>query len=255
MAREEGNNKDSASVDKLQKRLYQPGMDGVKIRPRSYLHPERVDAPSAWQQDNTTTSMKKKRKKPLSQFSIAQKVFFLSFLVFLFSAGFAFITFYQNKNTISSNNIELAFDHVAFVDGGDELAVSIDVTNRNHAPLLFTNMSLEYPSVTALNDSGVGRDTFALDTIQPGETKTAEFTVVLYGEQGSQNDLRAVFEYRVEGSNAIFKKDNSSLVTLRSTPVDIVLNAREEVLIIKKKRMNFQLSLNLKTHYLICYYN
>ena len=232
MSDEQQNNRKKrfkTSIESLQKNLYKPGVDGVRIRSRSYLHPEHTEAPNNWQDKNNEELMSKKPKK-IARFSVAQKIFFLSFLVFLFSAGFAFMTFYQNKNTVSSKNIEVAFDHVAFVDGGDELTVSVDITNKNNSPLMFTNMTLEYPSVTSANENGVERSSFTLDTLRPGETKTAEFAVVLYGEQGSQNDLRGIFQYRVEGSNATFEKVENSLVTLRSTPVDIVLDSSEQII-------------------------
>ncbi len=223
---------EESSVESLRQDLYQPGATGVKIRGRSYLRPQRVEVPSRWGQPRNTadTEMKKRKKTALGRFSLGQKIFLFSFLIFLFSAGFAFVTFYQNKNTVSSQNIEVVFDHVAFVDGGEELQVSIDVTNKNNAPLVFTNVVLEYPSVTALNENGVGRLDYPLDTLRPGETKTAEFTVVLYGEQGTQNPLETIFQYQVEGSNATFEKRQGSLVTLRSTPVDIVLESRDEII-------------------------
>lgn len=230
-------NKDS-SIESLKEDLYRFGSKGVQVKSRSYLHPEKTDVDSGWKKENINSNMSK-RKKKISRFSLAQKVFLLSFVVFLFSAGFAFMTFYQNKNTISSNNIDLVFDHVAFVDGGDELKISIDVTNYNHAPLEFTNVLLEYPSISTLNENGIERQVLSLDTILPGETKTAEFYAVLYGEQGLQNSLNGTLEYRVEGSEATFQKKESSLVTLRSTPIDIVLKSSDQIINMQEEVYDF----------------
>lgn len=228
MAEDSDKKRISESLDSLEEGLYKKNaQDGVRIRERAFLHPNRTEANETWEPDPIEVTMKKKKKQ--KRFTWAQLVFMGSFVLFILAAGFTFVTFWQNKNTVSSKNIEVAIDHLAFTDGGDELMVSVDVTNRNHAPLLNTLVALDYPSLSALNENGIARETFELETLRPGETKTAEFTIVLYGEQGTQHPISADFQYRVEGSNAIFEKVTDSLVTLRSTPIDIVLDARNEI--------------------------
>ena len=220
----------SESLSEVESDLYKKSTsDGVRIRERAFLHPNRTDTNTNWDPNEDHPSMNKRTKKRTTRFSWSQKLFFISFLLFVIAAGFTFVTFWQNRNTVSSKNIDIVMDHVTFTDGGDELIVSVDVTNRNHSPLRSTAVALEYPSLSALNANGIAREVKELDVLLPGETKTAEFSIVLYGEQGTQHPLQAGFQYRVEGSNAIFEKTSDTLITLRSTPIDIVLDARTEI--------------------------
>ncbi len=239
MANDQEKKRLSESLDALQDDLYKKSAkDGVRIRERAFLHPNRNEAKKSWEPDPVEVSMKKKKQK---RFTWAQKIFMASFLLFVVAAGITFVTFWQNKNTISSKNIEIAMDHLAFTDGGDELSISVDVTNRNHGPLGSTVVVLNYPSLSSVSESGVAQETFELETILPGETKTAEFAIVLYGEQGTQHPISADFQYRVEGSNAIFEKISESLVTLRSTPIDIVLDSRTEIVSGQEATYNFSI--------------
>lgn len=216
------------AVEELKQGLYKQGASGVKIKPRTVLRNKEDPVINNQGWDNVQDMPKQTRKKS-ARFTWAQKFFLASFLFFAVAGGFTFFTFYQNKNTVSGNNIHIDFSHPTFIDGGEEMVVGVTVTNKNHAPLAEVKVFLEYPSVTAGNDSGIARMSKEIGLIGPGESKVSEFPLILYGEQGSQKNLEASLQYQVQGSNAVFEKKDTSFITLRSTPVDILFSVPSEV--------------------------
>ena len=194
--------------------------------------------------DNFTHLNKKKvldtwTLSPKDEKSFAGKLFmkssafkkFLTFSVifFLLAVGFAAYTFFVRGNTISNENIDMAILGNAFVAGGEELPLQIEVTNRNSSPLLLADLLIEYPKSSSSDlASGNERLRVSLGSIPAGGVRNENAKITLFGGQGSIKPIKIILEYRIEGSNAIFVKEKEYQVTISSTPLNITLDAPTE---------------------------
>lgn len=159
------------------------------------------------------------------------KKFFIGSVIFcVLTIVYGFYMFFFGGNAVSNENIDIAVLGNTFTAGGEELPLQISITNKNALALLLVDLVLEYPKSSANNLSGeVERIRESLGTIPSGSVRNENVAVVLFGEQGSVRPIRIGLEYRVEGSNAIFVKERMYEVNINSTPINIAVDAPNEV--------------------------
>ena len=124
---------------------------------------------------------------------------------------------------VSSKNIEIGILGNAFVAGGEELSLQIEVTNRNNASIEFSDLLIEYPR--GVGEGDMARERLSIGTIGPGQSVIEDIKLILFGEQGSIQEIRVVLEYRIQGSNAIFVKEKSYPVTISAAPLTLLIDS------------------------------
>ncbi|MGH7250022.1 MAG: hypothetical protein ACREGC_03540, partial [Minisyncoccia bacterium] len=133
-------------------------------------------------------------------------------------------------NTVSNNNIDISVLGNNFTSGGEDLPLIVGITNRNNAPLELVDLVIDYPKGSSGNSvSGTGHFRESLGTIPPGSVRNENVSLVLFGEQGSTQELKVSIEYRVAGSNAIFVKEKPYEVNITSTPINLSVDAPASV--------------------------
>src|SRR3989338_1971896 len=175
---------------------------------------------------------------PLSDFgrkffmrtSIFKKFFILSISFFGLALLYGGYMFFIGKNTVSNENIDISILGNSFVAGGEELSLQISIGNRNAVALELADLVVEYPRNSGGELIGdTERILVSLGTITPGQVHNKNIKVILFGEQSSVRPVKFSLEYRVEGSNAIFVKEKIFEVNINSTPIDISLEAPEDI--------------------------
>ncbi len=157
------------------------------------------------------------------------KILFLISFIFMLGAGvFAYWKISTGTNLVSPENIDVSIFGNAFVDGGSELILQVEIGNRNSAPLANADLFLSYPAKDASTEE-FEIQTESLGRVGIEDSITSEFALTLFGEEGSARLVTAELQYRVEGSNAIFTKKEEFLVTLRSSPLQLFIDAPEQV--------------------------
>ncbi len=200
-------------------------MDIVPPSRRATLHEEHTDAPDDWAHESEPAMP---RRPHAEDHSVFKKIFFGSLAVLgialLVVAGSFLI-----GGSISANKVTVAITTRPFVDGGEPLPVDVTITNRNRSPLELATLTLQYPS-SSQNGSGIARIEREVGNLGVGDSRTESFSIQLYGEEGVAKSISAHLEFRVAGSNVVYDRDESTDVTVRTSPVRLTLEMPDSVL-------------------------
>lgn len=197
---------------------------------RSVLHDEKIVASDSWKDDTSIASPTVVMQKPVKTTSFFKNMFFAS-LIFLFVAVVILgLSFVNGGNTVSEKNVDIAITTKAFVDGGESLPVDVTLVNKNKLGLELATLVLEYPQGNDDNSGTKGRIEREIGTLAAGASHQESFVIQLYGTQNSQRNITAHIEFRVQGSNAVYDKDQSTMVTIRTSPITITLAAPDKAI-------------------------
>lgn len=198
---------------------------------RSRLHQEKVVYEDDWKAKQVDTSFTPMIvKKPSTSFF--KKLFFGSLVCLVIALIVFAVSFLGGGNTISEKNVDIVITTKSYVDGGEQLPVEVTLTNKNKLPIELATLVLEYPegNQEAANASGaLARITREIGNIPAGATHQESFSIQLYGAENSERTIHARIDFRVQGSNAIYNKEQPTAVTIRTSPVTITLTAPEQV--------------------------
>jgi hypothetical protein len=229
-------------IEELKNKLFNKS---YKTKPASRLgfaYGQKKDVPDSWEEEEKKGEAKDDSKgKFFLKTSTFKKFFIFSVVFFVLALGFACYIIFSGGNTVSNDNIDMSVLSDASVAGGEPFPIQVEIVNRNSSPLELADLVVEYPQSSSDNSSGgTGTIRTSLGTIPAGGTQDENIKIVLFGEQGSVQDLKISLEYRVEGSNAIFVKEEPYEVTISSTPINLSINAPDEA------NPNQEISLNVK---------
>lgn len=220
------------SIDKLKTALYSKrGLE--KHRDRRILRNWGLgtNVPSTW------TAEKEADLEPVALFpgiqnkSLPSLILIGSIAFFVVCVAVAAFFMLGGGNLISNKNIDIAISGPVATPGGQELSLQVSLTNRNSVPIELADFIVEYPGTArSQNDLSLplGRTRESIGTIKPGETINKNVRAVLFGKEGENQTLKMSLEYRVQGSNAIFVKDDSYDVLISSSPISVVENGLSE---------------------------
>lgn len=199
---------------------------------RSVLHEEKVVSSDDWKSPVQPPDSFQPMKPIIKTTSWFRNIFIASLLFLVVAVVVLGVSFYNGGNSISEDNVEIAVTTKTYADGGESLPVDVTIINKNKVPLELATLVLEYPegSGDASGTGTVARISHDIGTIGAGATDQETFTVQLYGTQNSQKTITAHMEFNVEGSNAVYDKDEPALVTIRTSPVTITLDAPDKAI-------------------------
>jgi len=222
---EERNSEDKGRIDNLEKNLYSRKKDQVASRKRREFHERDFGVSDTW--DHVEEVIPVKSRRPIIKIILSASVAF-----FVISAIFSGFFFFKGVD-ISPNNIVIKVEGPALVGGGEELGLQITIKNNNPVPIETADLIVEYPSGTrsAANiDVELPRHRESLGTINPGEEIRKSVEAVLFGEESSNKIIDIIVEYRVRGSNAIFKAESNYELALSSSPLSLTIKSLEEAI-------------------------
>lgn len=221
-----GRNKLS-KVEELKNKLFSKDYH-TKIEHRdNFSHPHTRDVMDSWTVKDKAIHHS---KNFFMKTSLFRNFFVFSMFFLILALGYGFYVFFVGGNTVSNNNIDITILGNTFTAGGEELPLQIGITNKNTLALELVDLVVEYPKSSSGDLSGeVERIRESLGIIPSGSVRNENVKVTLFGEQGSVRPIKITLEYRVEGSNAIFVKEKLYEVNINSTPIDISINAPNEI--------------------------
>ena len=209
-------------IAELQKRLYARDPASLPKRKFGILRPLKQNVTSQWGQTELA------KDTPVRRPSISGYKRFFIFSLFFFLVALAVLAFsvFRGALTLSSKNVDLAVLGSSFVAGGDELPIQVEIVNKNSSDLLDATLVLDYPKgATDVTGSDVVRIERKLGVVPSGKTKSEEFSVVLYGEQGMSRVINARLSYTLAGSSSTFQKEKAFSVVISSSPLALTLDA------------------------------
>src|SRR3989344_6743560 len=211
------------SIDKLPGRLYRND-GGVTKHRHGGLHRDEYNVSPDWKEEVKTP------KLPPDKNALFKKFFLGSLIFFFVSILFAFYTFYGGFNVVSNENIELSVLGPAFTEGGSDLNLQFDIKNGNRQALEYADLIIEYPKGATLSgDSDIVRITKSVGDVGAGKSASENVKIVIFGDEGSERIVKATLEYRLSGSNAIFLKQATFPVHVKSSPISISVSDLREV--------------------------
>lgn len=231
-------------IEALKHKIYTTSNDVVRKTREGVLHVKNnVKIPDTWaprvqEHVETTTRI-------MSKPSLFKKFFLSSLIFFVGAVGFAVYKFYGGDNAVSSEKIEIEILGNSFSGGGEALPLQIAVTNKNAVPLELADMIVEYPKGS--DNTVLERRRIEFGEIGSGKTIAENVEVTLFGEQGSDKAVKAILEYRVRGSNAIFTKEFVHNVSINAAPLVLSIEAPKDVSSNQEMTLRFKTVLNSKT--------
>jgi hypothetical protein len=224
---------DEENIDRLEalnRKLFSKNPQSIKPKRPGVLHERLYDISRDWKameaKKDIRPPMIVEIKTPQSS-SFFKKMFFYSLGFLVLAVGFAFFVFERGSNSVSADNIDISILGNTFTGGGEDLALEINVSNKNAVELQYSELDISYPKgasdSTSNNDFVHVRQT--IGTLGAGKSKDQNLKVVLYGQQGAIKDITATLDYRIPGSNAIFTKVTKYSVTISSAPLNLSIDA------------------------------
>ncbi len=213
--------KRKSHIERLREKIYSPKTKSPSDKPRGNIIETHHPVADAWQKE--PPHVPRTKKKSLLGNTMFRKFFIGTILFFLFSIGFGVFMFFGGRNTVSADNIDLNILGNAFVSGGEELPLKIELVNRNNVSLEFSDLILQYQQGSGAGEE-LRSDRVTVGTIPAGGKVDKLVTLTLFGQQGTTRDVNITLEYRVKGSSAIFVKEKLYVVNISSTPVNLTVD-------------------------------
>jgi len=248
--------KDQKNIEALRQRLYERHFSEINSK-KSTLVNEQINVARGWDgiADKVVTSVRDEPKQepviptinatPLSIITADEPkrsyrwiIILASIGIFLIVAIFSSSYLFFGANQISGKNISINLNAPFAVAAGDAVSLQVSIANQNSVPMESANLVLNYPVGTKTNDEQA-RDIFEeripLSNLLAGEAINLPISIVLFGEENQEKEIKAYIEYRVSGSNSTFSKEaepvivkiNSSPLVIRADTISKVSSGQE----------------------------
>jgi hypothetical protein len=226
---------DKHKLDKLESKLYSRTNSVEAEYKKHDLQMKSYETPQVWDDDmsegiedslGNQNNMSRKTKNPF------YKLLLGSFVFLAISLAIAFFLVMGGGNNVSADNINIIIGGPIQIGGGQELSLDVGIENKNSVPLQLVDVVLDYPSGSKTADekrSDLKRERVNIGDVDSGQFSHKIFKSILFGEEGSTQEIKVSIEYRVPGSNAIFQKEKSFTILLNSSPVSIVTKGLKEI--------------------------
>ncbi|OHA15228.1 MAG: hypothetical protein A3H57_02385 [Candidatus Taylorbacteria bacterium RIFCSPLOWO2_02_FULL_43_11] len=200
-----------------------------------------------WNQEEEKKESVPETVSSRNTYAILKQILIGSVVLFFASLGVAAYVFWGGSNIISTKNILISLNTPSSVAGGEKLPVEISIINQNNVALLTAEVLVEY------GDGGrepedlskeLRRYREAIGPIEINGNINKKYEVVFFGEEGESKEIKVTLEYRVKGSNAIFKKTETQLVSLSSAPVSVSVESAKEISVGDEAVFTVKLSAN-----------
>lgn len=214
------------NLDNLKDRLYRKEESFSERKKRAglrILSKEEQAPPGDW------APPPEANKKKIISFSM-KKIFIIAVIIFLLSVSV--IVFYLTKgfNIISSGNITLDIRGPAGIDGGEPVNLDFFIENKNDEAMEMASLVIEFPG-GAFSEEGneLTRERYSMEKIEANSSfkKSLEFN--LFGGENEEKIIKAILEYRLSGSSAIFAKESEYRIKINRPAIGVSLSLPKEI--------------------------
>ncbi len=216
-------------IERAKRDLYQSKEDGVQQREAPVLsHPD-IDVANNWK--DTTIVTERTKKNNTGTFLLKLIVVFAVLSTFA-SGGYLLYQLVDPFSKPSDKNIQIVFDIPVGVTPGVPADIIMRISNLNRVPLEYANLTLVYPSGTrsAENpDKDVRDEKKLLGVVAPGQVVEYRTKAIFLGEENMNKELRAGLEFRFDGINSVFTKEDVRQIRLLASPVNLVVETLKEI--------------------------
>lgn len=197
-----------------------------KRTPVSSDESEETSVEEEWDTPDLDEMLKYERRKPEGH-PFMKKLFVFAAAFFFIAVAAAAYMFLGGASFVSTRNVDIAVLGPVSASAGQVLEIGIAVTNRNNADLEMTDLSIQFPHGSRDPQDPARPLTYTreeLGVVRAGREVTHNTSIILMGEQGQIQEIRVSVEYRVRGSNAIFRRDKTFEVVIGESPVSMTVS-------------------------------
>ncbi len=217
-------NADMSTLERLRRKLY------AQNAPEQFSVPELAQEPvaepvAAWAPPAEPVSKKKPRVSWAVIFLGVAAVFFI-----LAVAGAAYFLIFGARS-VSTDRVIISIDAPTAIASGDSVSLLVSVQNNNPVQIHSTLLAVDFPESTRSSESidlPLNHFEDTLGDISAGEQGQQTVRAVLFGAENERISIPVRFEYRVEGSNAVFVKETTYEFAVTSSPLSVRAEAVTE---------------------------
>lgn len=163
---------------------------------------------------------------------IIKAVLIASLLFFLFAVGLAGYYFIGGKNQVSCKNVDITVTGPRSIASGKKLLLDIAVTNNN--PVIMKNASIEVVFPDGAREAERASVTLSstkeqVGTIELGERVRTSATALLFGQEQTEQEIKALVRYEIDDSSASFSCEKPYIILISTSPVSLTVEGLEEI--------------------------
>jgi hypothetical protein len=220
---------EDSPIEELAKELDTPGADLSGTFTRAGFHREIHDVETDWTHEHGNTMPILSRMRFTKKHkTLATWLFGAAVIFFLAALGTAAFFLTGDRNVLTADKIDIRVTGPTKVAAGEVLPLAIEIKNNNASTLQVADLLIEYPAGTrSAEDVAVPllRVRMGLGDLAPGERAATTTEAVIFGKEGTKQNVIVSLEYRVAGSNAIFVKERAFMVEIDDSPVRLSIAA------------------------------
>lgn len=216
-------------LEDLEKDLYTE--DGGKLESRLrrpiILDGKYGNLPTSW----IGRDKKKKLGLVISNSSMYIKILVGFFAVALIIGVSAFVFLYLGTR---GGEVEISVGGNERIEAGGVFTLPVIFKNVSKETLREAELTIVTPEGSLVREGGLDKPLPSrliekLDDLDPGETRTKEITVRIFGKEGEKKNVEAVILYRPESLRARFSSRTVKSLTINRVPLAVFMEAPETV--------------------------
>ncbi|MBU1292573.1 hypothetical protein KJ819_00715 [Patescibacteria group bacterium] len=215
-------NDDTSTLERLRRKLY------AQEAPETFTVPELAHEEVA-QPGVSWSPPPVEDKKPRISWAVIFLIVAAVFFVLAVAGAAYFLIF--GARAVSTDRVIISIDAPTAIASGDTVALLLSVQNNNPVPIHSTLIAVDFPETTRSAesmDTPLNHFEDTLGDIEPGKAGQQTIRAVLFGAENERVSIPLRFEYRVEGSNAVFVKETTYDVAITSSPLSVRAEAVTE---------------------------
>lgn len=222
-----------SSLDELNKKMYTKDFNEVPIR-NALGQTGAPEVADSWGEDSFSDNdfdassgagfMSKTQR--LARWALYAAAAFL-----VIAIVFGAVSYFRGTG-ISSKNVSITIEGPGTASGGEELPFEVVVRNKNNVTVEEGTLVLHLPQgMLLVTDKGTETGTVRIpaESIVSQGTFRTPLRVIPYGAEKEEQKIMVAFEFRFAGQSAQWDSENEYAFTITSSPVNLGVNAVEEI--------------------------
>ncbi len=240
---------DKNRLEELKKSLYSRSAPDVRTRRKlRFSEAPTGDVKSAWEEPKETENQPHLNDAYEDHsMSFFTKLLIASVIFCVIAVGIGAYLFLNGSNLVSGNNIDISISGPVSIPGGEPVSFGIKVTNNNNVGLQLVDMSVAFPAgATDPNDSTKALSTHEqlLGDMPSGAATSTSVSAIIFGEENTQKEITVTLTYSINGSSAVFTKQQTYDVLINSSPITVSVSSFSSI----TSGQSFDMTVNLKSN-------
>ncbi len=239
---------EKSKIEDLKKALYSRSAPDIKTRRKLRFHDDISTVQKSWQRApevNVQEDLNNRYEDHSMSFFTKLLIGSIVFCLIAVSAG-AYL-FFNGKNLVSANNIDVAITGPVSIPGGEPVSFDVGITNNNSIDLQLVDMSVSFPAGTT-DPSNPSQElkkyVNMIGDMTSGKSVHETVKAIMFGEENTQKQVTVSLTYSIKGSSAVFTKDKTYQVLINSSPIIVDVSSYKEV----TSGQEFDLKVNIKSN-------